>query len=75
MSTAQAVETTPAPIPLDQRFALQLDEVAERIGVSTRTLERQLVAGEFPKPDRRVGRTRLWKPETIRRWMDGGGDR
>ncbi len=55
------------------RLALRLDEIASLIGVSRRSVERERAAGRFPKPDLRVGRMPLWRPETIRRWVEGGG--
>ena len=57
------------------RLALRLDDLAERLGVSRRTLERVRSAGRFPPPDLHIGKMPLWKPETIRAWVDGGGGR
>ncbi len=59
-------------VPLD-RLALRLDELAGSLGISRRTLERERSAGRFPPPDLKIGKAPLWKPETIRRWIDGGG--
>ncbi|WP_169981226.1 helix-turn-helix transcriptional regulator [Tautonia rosea] len=59
--------------PAVGRLAYRLDELAEALGVSRRTLERLRSAGRFPKPDRVVGRMPLWAPETIRKWIEGGG--
>jgi predicted DNA-binding transcriptional regulator AlpA len=55
------------------RLALRLDEVAGALGVSRRTIERERAAGRFPKPDLTIGRMPLWRPETIRAWVGGGG--
>jgi predicted DNA-binding transcriptional regulator AlpA len=55
------------------RLALRLDEVAESLGVSRRAIERERAAGRFPKPDLTIGRMPLWRPETIRAWVGGGG--
>jgi predicted DNA-binding transcriptional regulator AlpA len=41
-------------------------------GIARRTLERELAAGRFPKPIRRVGRRPYWRPEDVRRWAAGG---
>jgi predicted DNA-binding transcriptional regulator AlpA len=57
------------------RMAYRLDELATALGVSRRTIERERSAGRFPKPDLHVGKMPLWTPETIRRWVEGGGDR
>ena len=75
----------PEPLPTDltgngkppddtiDRLALRLDELAAALGVSRRAIERERSAGRFPRPDRIIGRMPLWSPETIRRWIDGGG--
>jgi predicted DNA-binding transcriptional regulator AlpA len=55
------------------RLALRLAEVAESLGISRRTLERERSAGRFPPPDLHIGKAPLWKPETIRDWLDKGG--
>ncbi|WP_435009927.1 helix-turn-helix transcriptional regulator [Tundrisphaera lichenicola] len=55
------------------RLTLRLDELAKAIGVSRRTIERERSAGRFPAPDIKVGKAPLWKPETILKWIDGGG--
>lgn len=63
-------------VPLDAlaaRWTVRLDEVAAALGVSRSVIERERRAGRFPKPDRTIGRIPLWKPETIRAWVDGGG--
>ena len=62
-----------AEAALRERTALRLNEVATTIGVSRRTIERERSAGRFPKPDRTIGRMPLWSPETIARWLEGGG--
>jgi predicted DNA-binding transcriptional regulator AlpA len=59
--------------PLD-RLTLRLDELADSFGISRRTLERERSAGRFPKPDLLIGKMPLWRPETIDRWIDGGGN-
>ena len=44
-------------------------------GVTTlprRTIERLRSRGEFPAPDKIVGRVMLWRPSTIRAWIEGG---
>lgn len=59
--------------PRLERLALRLDEIAEAVGISRRTIERERSAGRFPKPDRVIGKVSLWSVETIRRWIEGGG--
>jgi predicted DNA-binding transcriptional regulator AlpA len=58
---------------LANRLALRLEDVSRALGVSRRAIERERSAGRFPAPDRHIGRMPVWKPETIRRWLDGGG--
>jgi predicted DNA-binding transcriptional regulator AlpA len=57
------------------RLALRLDDIAAALGVSRRAIERERSAGRLPKPDRKIGRMPIWSPETIRRWIEGGGRR
>jgi predicted DNA-binding transcriptional regulator AlpA len=61
------------PVPRPDRLTYRLDELAEALGISRRTIERERSAGRFPRPDVHIGRMPLWKPETIRGWIDGGG--
>lgn len=65
---------TGRPVAPVERLALRLDEVAAALGVGRRTLERERSAGRFPAPDLSIGKAPLWSPETIRRWVEGGGD-
>jgi predicted DNA-binding transcriptional regulator AlpA len=58
-----------------ERLALRLDELAAALGVSRRAVERERSAGRFPRPDLTIGRMPLWRPETIRRWLEEGGGR
>jgi predicted DNA-binding transcriptional regulator AlpA len=55
------------------RLLFRLGELAEALGVSRRTLERERSAGRFPKPDLHIGKAPCWQPETIRDWIAGGG--
>ncbi len=64
--------TSPAT-PAVERFTLRLDEVADALGISRRTIERERSAGRFPKPDCKIGKRPLWRPETIRAWVAKGG--
>lgn len=53
--------------------AWRLARVAYELDISRRTLERERSAGRFPQPDLHIGRALLWRPETIRAWVAGGG--
>ena len=57
----------------DQRLTYRLDELAARLGISRRTIERERSAGRFPKADLKIGRMPLWKPKTIAQWIDRTG--
>ena len=50
-----------------------IDDLASILGVSRRWLERERSAGRVPKPDFTAGRCPRWRPETVRRWIEGGG--
>jgi predicted DNA-binding transcriptional regulator AlpA len=65
-STAPSVE----PLP---RLALRMAEVVKSLGISRRTLERERSAGRFPPPDLHIGKAPLWRPETLRAWVERGG--
>src|SRR4051812_23634419 len=58
------------PAAAVDRLALRLDELAKSLGVSRRTIERARSAGRFPRPDLAIGRMPLWRPETIRGWIE-----
>jgi hypothetical protein len=61
--------------PSVDRLALRLDELAIALGVSRRLLEREKAADRLPKPDMYIGRIPLWRPDTVRRWVEEGGHR
>ena len=68
-----ATPTVGAVAPLSEAvITWRLDAVAKALGVSRRSLERLRSAGRFPRP-MHIGKTPLWKPETIRAWVEGGG--
>ena len=69
---APSLESKPEPAT-PERLLIRLDELADRLGISRRTLERERSAGRFPKADVRIGKMPLWRPETIREWIEGGG--
>jgi hypothetical protein len=63
-------DTTPAVEPLLWTFEVVIRSLG---GVSRRTLERERSAGRFPRPDLKIGKRPMWKPETIRAWIERGG--
>lgn len=44
-------------------------DVARFCDISAGTVRAYLASGRLPEPERRVGRTLLWRPETIRAWQ------
>jgi predicted DNA-binding transcriptional regulator AlpA len=52
-------------------LAYRLGGLARSLSVSRRWLEREINAGRFPEPDRKVGRVGLWKHETVTTWLAG----
>ena len=63
---------SPPAAPIE-RMTWRLDDVAKALGISRRAIERERSAGRFPRPDMILGRMPLWRPETIRGWVEGGG--
>lgn len=61
------------PSPAVDRLTVRLNDVARVLGISRRALERERSAGRFPRPDLKIGRMPLWRPETIRAWIERGG--
>src|SRR5262245_12488725 len=47
-------------------------ELVANTNIPRRTIERQLAAGRFPEPARRVGRRPFWRPADVIRWAEGG---
>jgi predicted DNA-binding transcriptional regulator AlpA len=56
--------------PPVERLTYRIDELADSLGMSRRAIERERSAGRFPMPDLHVGKCPLWRPETIRDWLD-----
>jgi excisionase family DNA binding protein len=49
-------------------------EVAEYLGVAEATIRAYVARNQMPKPDRRYGRTNLWRPATIEKWRPEKGE-
>jgi hypothetical protein len=65
-------------VPLSEPLAASVapllwtfNHVVMALNVSRRTLERERSAGRFPPPDLHIGKRPMWRPETIRGWIDG----
>lgn len=66
---------TPPPADPAERPGLLLWgwlDLVTALGIPRRTIERELAAGRFPQPCRRVGRRPYWRPDDVRRWAEGG---
>lgn len=61
------------PLLSFERLTLRLGDIAKAPGISRRPLERERSAGRFPPPDLHIGKMPLWRPETIRAWIEQGG--
>ena len=73
LKLADSIDHQPeAPGPAVERLLWGWPEVLAATGIPRRTLEREIAAGRFPKPIRRVGRRRFFRPADIIRWSGGG---
>ena len=54
--------------PVEQ--LLRLIDVAQCLGVSRRTVERERSAGRVPAPALKIGKTPLWRPGTVQAWIE-----
>ena len=73
-STAETVHRGEhwTPTSTAERLTYRLQEVAEVLGISRRTVERLRSAGKFPRPDLQLGRMPVWSRTTLLRWLEGG---
>src|SRR4051812_4087661 len=74
-----AVEPAPAEVERSgrrrrvKRLAWRIKTVAEALDMSLRAIERERTAGRLPQPDLYIGKCPLWRPRTIRNWVERGG--
>lgn len=73
VSPSETVPPANALVELPERLTYRFNDLPIVFGVSRRTLERERSAGRFPRPDLRMGKMPLWRPETIREWIERGG--
>lgn len=60
----------PAPsLPTGCESLLGKAQICFAVGVSLRTFQGMLAAGEFPPPDTRVGKFPRWRTETLNDWI------
>lgn len=53
------------------RLVLKLQEVADRIGICARTIQRMVHRSEFPPPTVRAGKLPLWSVDVVQAWSRG----
>jgi hypothetical protein len=63
------------PVTASIEPLLRKRDIGAILRVDIRTLERMLSSGRMPKPDMYLRRAPRWKPETIRQWIDQGGEK
>lgn len=56
-------------IPDNQPY--RYEQVAAIVGVSRASIEKAVRRGEFPRPDRRMGRIVMWSREIVDNWVSG----
>lgn len=56
---------------LESREAFSMEDLPKVLPFGRRSLDRMISSGAFPKPDRRVGRRRIWARDTIKAWLKG----
>jgi hypothetical protein len=52
---------------------LSQGDLVRVLNASRRTIERLRSAGKLPKPDLFLNKMPRWRPETIRAWIERGG--
>jgi hypothetical protein len=52
------------------KLAWDTKDLGRLLGVSDRLIDRLVASGRIVQPDLRFSRRRLWRSETIRRWLD-----
>lgn len=63
------MSTQPENKNLSNRQAFRIEELPQVIPFGKRTIFRMIAAGEFPPHDKKVGKRKLWKADTIRDWL------
>jgi len=59
------------PLTVPTRLTHDAAEIAQLLGVGTRTIWRWVSSGVFPQPDLRVGpRIVKWRRETVLAWIE-----
>lgn len=50
---------------------MNMNHIAEAMNIHAPSVSLYTANGNFPKPDLKVGRTPLWKEETVMEYLDG----
>jgi predicted DNA-binding transcriptional regulator AlpA len=48
---------------------LDMADIADRLGVKVTTVRQYKLRGDLPAPDGQVGRSPVWRQQTISEWM------
>ena len=59
----------PPALPPGCEALLSKAQICFAIGVSSRTLDSMIAAGEFPRSDARVGAFPRWRVQTLNAWI------
>jgi hypothetical protein len=70
--TIDAVVTLPLPSTTPTKL-YSLSDVARSLSVSSRSLQRERLAGRFPSPDIQLRPLEFWAVGTIDAWIMEGG--
>ena len=54
------------------RLVLWKFDVARLLGVTVRSVDRMISAGDMPSPEIHIRGRRAWKAKTIQEWVDAG---
>lgn len=65
---AKQEKQTPV-LPNSTEALLGKAQICFAVGVSVRTLQSMLAAGEFPKPDTHIGKFPRWRVATFNAWV------
>ena len=58
------------PLPFRERGTVGIEEIAEWLGVSRTTIEKERSLGKFPAHDLSMGRRLLWNVATLVAWLE-----
>lgn len=48
---------------------LTMQDIADRLGIDRASVQKYRTRGELPPADQMIGRTPVWRPATVERWI------